>query len=40
MACRLVFDLGLNLECDGLEISEQEIEIRHTVLRTCAVYDK
>jgi hypothetical protein len=40
MACRLGFDLGLNLDTSQLGLTEQEVQIRHMVLWACAVYDK
>jgi hypothetical protein len=40
MACRLGFDLGLNLDTTQLGLTEQEVQIRHMVLWACAVYDK
>ena len=40
MACRLGFDLGLNLDTTQLGLTEREVQIRHMVLWACAVYDK
>ncbi|KZL85659.1 fungal specific transcription factor domain-containing protein [Colletotrichum incanum] len=40
MANRLAFDIGLHLDCRNNDISEQEVNIRHMVMRACVVYDK
>jgi len=40
MANRLAFDIGLHLDCRGDNIPEQEIQIRHQVMRACVLYDK
>ncbi|KAB5584708.1 fungal-specific transcription factor domain-containing protein [Coniochaeta sp. 2T2.1] len=40
MANRLAFDIGLHLDCRGDNIPEQEIAIRHQVMRACVLYDK
>lgn len=39
MACRLVFDLGLNLDTAQLDLSKQEVQIRQMVLGACMIYD-
>ena len=40
MACRLCFDLGLNLDWTQMGLSDREVQIRHMVLWACVVYDK
>ncbi|KAF9869378.1 fungal specific transcription factor [Colletotrichum karsti] len=40
MANRLAFDIGLHLDCRNTGISEQEVDIRHMVMRACVIYDK
>ena len=40
MACRLSFDLGLNLDTAEVGLSDQEVQIRHMVLWACVIYDK
>ncbi|KAI9812436.1 MAG: hypothetical protein M1827_004667 [Pycnora praestabilis] len=40
MACRLCFDIGLNLHSTHLGLSEHGVQIRHMVLWACMVYDK
>jgi len=40
MACRLAFDMGLNLDCSTLGLSTQEEHIRHMVLWACVVHDQ
>jgi hypothetical protein len=40
MANRLAFDIGLHLDCRSEAITDQEIQIRHMVMRACVIYDK
>lgn len=40
MANRLAFDVGLHLDCRTNGMPEQEIKIRHMVMRACTIYDK
>ncbi|KAL0934687.1 fungal specific transcription factor [Colletotrichum truncatum] len=40
MANRLAFDIGLHLDCRSNDISEQEVDIRHMVMRACVIYDR
>jgi hypothetical protein len=40
MANRLAFDIGLHLDCRNNGLPDQEIEIRHMVMRACVIYDK
>lgn len=39
-ACRLAFDIGLNLDCSALDFPERELQIRHMVLWACIIYDQ
>ena len=40
MANRLAFDVGLHLDCRTNGMPEQEVNIRHMVMRACTIYDK
>lgn len=40
MANRLAFDIGLHLDCRTNGMPDQEIGIRHMVMRACTIYDK
>ncbi|KAK1725451.1 fungal-specific transcription factor domain-containing protein [Colletotrichum acutatum] len=40
MANRLAFDIGLHLDCRNSGFDEQEVDIRHMVMRACVIYDK
>ncbi|KAF4844651.1 Nitrogen assimilation transcription factor nirA [Colletotrichum siamense] len=40
MANRLAFDIGLHLDCRNTGINEQEVDIRHMVMRACVIYDR
>lgn len=40
MANRLAFDVGLHLDCRTNGMPENEIKIRHMVMRACTIYDK
>ncbi|KAK2056517.1 fungal-specific transcription factor domain-containing protein [Colletotrichum caudatum] len=40
MANRLAFDIGLHIDCCDNGVGEHEVDIRHTVMRACVVYDR